>query len=245
VCAPGNRAVTSISRPDSYSGLATVASSVVAATDTQLGQLRALELPGGAARGGARSVLQAMTATGEAGRGLQTAAGAKDAAAIANATRSMSVSSKDAVAKAGAFGFAACATGMQPGIESVLRGSTAVVKGAFLDKGEKLCAEATVALPDLGRTQASLDYFIRQGIQILDKLSVELKAMPVPPGDETTVTEMFAALDKSNEKVRELGGALAAQDLPRMNAIEKEFKVLDNAVRAKFEAYGIRGCDLA
>ena len=109
VCAATNGGVNAISKPVAYPALATAASTLVTTTDTQVGRLRELELPGGDDRDRARAVFGAMTATTDAGRSLQSAAGAGDASMTAAASRALSASSQDAVAKARDFGLITCA----------------------------------------------------------------------------------------------------------------------------------------
>lgn len=146
ICGTGNGAVAAIPKPTSYPELATAASTLLSTTEVQLGQLRKLTLPGPADRGGAKAVLDAMKETGVAGRHLRDAAGASDAAMTGVAVRGITLNSKDAAAKAGDYGFSACAAGMQPGVDTVVAGSSGVLKAAFLAKADVICTAAASAV---------------------------------------------------------------------------------------------------
>jgi hypothetical protein len=244
VCTAANGGVNAIPKPVGYPSLANAASTFVTTTDTQLARLRALDLPGGSDRGEARAVLRAMTATTDAGRNLQAAAGATDASLTAAASRALSTAAQDAGAQARAYGLNACAVGMQPGVDTVVAGANGVVKDDFLVRGNRLCIDfirATEAVPAI-RNANDLPRFVNEGATLIEKLVVDLRAIPVAPGDEATVTELIAIFDTMAGKVRELGPAAAAGDLRRINAIEKEVNDLEGTANGKFEAYGLTGC---
>ena len=76
----------------------------------------------------------------------------------------------------------------------------------------------------------------------MDKLVVDLKALPVAPGDEATVADMLTTTSDLIGKLRLLGPAAAAGDVRRVKAIDKEGDVLEKAVNAKFGAYGLHVC---
>ena len=244
ICAPGNAGFSAMSKPVGYQSLATAASTVVTATDAQLGQLRALELPGGPDRNGARGVLNAVTATRDAGRGLQSAAAASDPATTAMASRSMDVHSQDAVTKAQAFGLTACATGMKPGIDAVVAGANGAVKTSFTEKATALCTEmlrAGEAMPKI-RNASDLSRHLDQGVALFEKLATDLKGLPVPPGDEAAVTSITTQIGNVAAKLRELGNAALAGDVKRVNALEKEGNAMVAELDQRFGAYGLTVC---
>jgi len=245
VCASQNGAVTGIAKPASYPELAAAASTVATTTDTELGRLRALRLPGPAHRGGARAVMTAMAATNLSGRRLQAAAGAKDPAMTAAATREMAMNSKDAAARAGGYGLSACAAGMQSGIETVLGGASGVVKTAFITKAGSLCAgavRAIDALPPPRTEPREMVHSMEQLIGILEKVNADIKALPIPPGDEATLADLFSTMDKESQKARAMLAPTAALDLPRLKAAQKEFDAVNEVVGVKADAYGIGAC---
>jgi hypothetical protein len=245
VCRPANGAVLSITQPTSYPDVATAAGTMTAVTDTQLQGLRRLKPPGGTDGGRVGNLLQAMTQTNAASRSLQDAAGQKDDAATAAATRQMRASATEASTTAKDLGFAACATGMQPGVDAMVGGATAVVKTAFIAKADTLCRAAVRSVTAIPEPRAGITAFGRymtQILQVVQKMAVDLKAIPVPPGDETTVAEMLASMDKANAKWGEAPGAAAAGDASRLSAIVKEAAPLDTASSAKFDAYGLESC---
>ncbi len=244
VCTAANGGVNALSKPVGYPSVATAASTLLTSTDTQVGRLRALDLPGGADRSQARAVLDAMTATSDAGRNLQAAAGATDASLTAAASRSLSASSQDALAKARTYGLTACVVGMKPGIDAVVNGANGVVKDDFLVRGNRLCIDfvsATDALPPI-RNVNDLTRFVNQSVALFEKLVLDLRAIPVAPGDEAAVADMIAVFDTMAGKVKEIGVAGVAGDVKRVNAIDKEVADLEGTANATFEAYGLTGC---
>ena len=243
-CAPGNAGLNAMTKPLGYQSVAASASILVTTTDAQLGALRALDLPGGADRNRARSVLNALAATGDAGRSLQSAAAAGDPAMTVVASRSMTLYSDDAIAKARAFGFTSCVAGMKPGIDTVVAAANGAVKTSFTEKASGLCVEmgrAVAALPRV-RSADDLTRLVNMTAGLFEKMAADLKALPVPPGDEAAVGAIATGLTSMAAKMREMGNAALAADLKRMNAIEKESDVLGDELNTRFADYGIAAC---
>ena len=244
VCGPANGAVTALAKPTSYPELATAAGTLVTSTDTQLAGLRKLSAPGGADGDKVGGLLVAMTQTNQAGRALQDAAGRGDDGATATAANQVRTSSKDATAKAQDLAFSACAIGMQPGVDTVVAGATGIVKTAFVAKSDTICRASARALQGIRqpRDQRDTARFFNQALPLLEKLVVDLKALPVPPGDEGAVADIMSGLEKANEKSREARDAAVAGDRSRFIAIDEETTVLVTAVDAKLDAYGLTTC---
>ena len=244
ICASTNGGVNAIAKPAGFPTLATAASTLVSTTDTQLGRLRTLDLPGGADRTRTKGVLDAIAATNAAGRTLQSAATAGDAGMVATASRSIALSWQDALAKARDYGFTACVTGMQPGADALVAGANGVIKGSFVEKGNSICIDflrSVDAVPEI-RNANDIPRFVSQNAALLDELVVDLKALPVSPGDEATVAAMIATMDDMSAKVKELTGAAAAADVKRLTAIQKESEALEAVANEKFGAYGLTVC---
>ena len=244
ICVPGNGVAAAIPKPSTYPALATAASALVTTANTQIGQLRALELPSGADRGRARAVLAAMTATSQAGVNLQAAAAATDDARTATASRSLDVFAKDVVAKAGAYGFKACVAGMQPGIAAVLGGANGLVKQEFVTKANTLCRTAIQSVETLPKPKApaGVSAYVTSVNGLMDRLLGDLKALPVPVGDDAAVAEMLGGMATGNAKAKELFVALIASDTARTKALQSEIDLLDVAANIKYDAYGITDC---
>lgn len=245
VCGVTNGAVTSIAKPFSYPELATAAGTVVAATEAQLDLLHKVGLPGILDRGRANGVVKAMAATNQAGRSLQTAAAASDDAETAFAAQNLRVASEEATAKAADYGLSVCAAGAKPGIDTLYAGSGAVVKSAYLAKANVLCAAAVMAaeeVPPMGKDPADLRRFIGQTMGALDKMNNQLRALPMPPGDEATLTDLYATIEKTNAKGLALVDAAIAVDRTIFPAAEQEFTKLGEDVGKKMAAYGFGDC---
>lgn len=245
VCSPANGPVLSVAKPTSYPELASAVATVATATDGQLAELRKMKLPGGAARGKATAAIDAMASTSQAAHSLGNAAGKKDDAATATATRLVSTQFGDATAKARAFGFKACVTGMQPGVDNLVGGSKALVKTGFVAKADNVCREGSRNIDAIPEPRADIRALARALDQVLlvaTKMESDLNALPVPPGDETVVADMLAAQDKVLAKEAEMRDAAAGGDGSRVLAAGQEESVLGTAADAKLDAYGLGIC---
>lgn len=244
ICGPSNGSVALAARPTSYPDLTTRAGVLTTTTDAQLGGLKKLKHPGGADGGRVATLLADMTQTSSAGRSLQDAAGRGDDAATSAATVRLRTAADATSTAAKDLGLKACAVGMQPGIDAVVSGANGVVKTAFVAKSDNLCRATARALDAVqtGKGNAAISRYLSQTQQLMDKLVVDLKAMTVPPGDEATIADVMAALDKVMAKWAEAPGAAAAGDVSRITAIDKEMGTLETAADAKLDAYGLGTC---
>ena len=246
VCGSTNPAVNSLPRAISYPGLAAAAATFVSATAAQLGQVQDVGLPGVLDRGKAAGVVNAMTATHDAGRSLQGAAAAADDARTAAAANVLLATTQEAEAKAADYGLSACATGMRPGVDVLFAGSNAVVKSGFVTKAGGICVAAVQrldAVPKFKNTASDLRRFTEETLAVVEKLNADLRALPVPPGDAKVLSELFLAIDEGNAKSRDyMEMALAGVDKQRFAAGEKALDDASDAVDAKFAAYGLTTC---
>ena len=245
LCGAANGPVTALAKPSSYPELATAAGTLVTATETQLGGLRALKLPAGADGSRAGDVLTAMAETNHAGRSLQDAANRKDDAATAAATQQVRTAATKALTTATELGMAACATGAQPGVDAVVAGASGVVKTAFVANADTLCRATARALEGVREPRndpRDLGRYLGATLQIVEKLVADIKALAVPPGDEATIAETTRALESMTAKWREARDAATANDRSRFLAIDGEMTILSTAADAKLDAYGLATC---
>ena len=244
ICAPANAQLSGLAEPYGYPAVATAASTLVTTADAQMKPLRALQLPGYDDRAEARGVLAAMDLTVDAGRRLQTAAEARDAALTSAATRTMAVYAEDAATKAKALGLSTCAIGMQPGVGVLLGGADGAVKGSLISTTGVLCRDLVrdaEALP-VPKTSSELDFYLHKSTALYDAFVAGLRALPVPRGDEAKVGELASGMADLGVKLRQLGAAAINGDIKRMNALEKEGDALAEALDTKFSAYGFTNC---
>lgn len=244
VCGPANAQLSALTPPSGYPAVATTAATFVTTAGAQVRELRSLQLPGLGDRAGARGALAAMTATVDAGRSLQTAAAAGDPAVTAAATRTMALHAQDASTKAKAFGLTACAAGMQPGVDALLAGADGAVKSSAIERVGVICTKLVhdaEALP-VPKSMSELNWFIDRSTVLYNTFVTELKAVPVPRGDEPMMAELASGMVELGNKMREMGGAATNGDMKRVRAIEKEGDALADALDAKFSAYGFTNC---
>jgi hypothetical protein len=248
LCRPANGPVAAIVKPTSYPELATAAGTVNTTIDAQLGQLRALKQPRGSAKADVGAVFTSLDGTSAAAKRLQEAAGRQDDAATIAATKEMSSAAGDARTKATTTGFAACSIGMQTGIDAVFGGTQSVMKAGFVAQADVLCRRAADDIySDFDfnadfTDPAAFVAFITHGNDVFEQLVTDIKGLPVPPGDEATLAELFAAQDKVQAKSNEFEGAADSDDFDRLDALDRELTTLTTAADAKWDAYGLGTC---
>ncbi len=245
ICMPGNGPVTAIVKPTNYPEVSAAASAVVTATKAEVDQLTHLRPPGGDDGKQAEATVKTLTAYSGAASALKDAADKKDTAATIGATKAFAAAFEDAKTKTKTFGFGACGSGMQPGIDSTVAGATAVIKTEFLAKADGFCRAAATKMDNLPLTpdtDAGLIADINNSLGITQKLVADLRTLPAAPGDEAVVTQMLDAADKLNVKTAELRDAIAAQDIARVQAIAKEGGPLETDSNHQFDAYGLGTC---
>jgi hypothetical protein len=119
-----------------------------------------------------------------------------------------------------------------------------VLKAAFVARAESLCTAADKKVDALPQP-SSLASFARTSpsyLAIETQLFADIKALPVPPGDESTVADMLAAQEKVVENDKQLQAAAQARNQARFDSIEEEGLPLVTAANATFDGYGLRAC---
>lgn len=245
ICRPANGPVAAIVKPTSYPEIATASGTFATTTSSQLGQLDRLKKPHGVDGKNATTALAALTATKVAATSLQNAATNKDDVASTSAAKDFKDKFAYATSVATTYGFTACTTGMQAGADAVSGGAHDVIKTNYVAKADAACRAGARDSDKLGNapdSPAALVAYFDQALALYNKLLGDLKALPVPPGDEATVADMIGAQDAALAKLGEFRDAVKAQDGARVTAIEHELDPLTTAADAKFDAYGLAIC---
>ena len=245
VCRPAD-ALLSVTRPTSYPELATAAGTLATAAEGELGQLRQISRPAGSAGNQAGTVVNDLAATTDAAKGLHVAAEQKDDAATVAAANKLSAASATAAGTAGVYGMAACGSGLQPSVQTLTLGTRSVIKAGFSAKADAMCRTAADDLDGLGEPNfddpGELVAYLEAALVIQVRLGDQLRALPVPPGDETIVTEMLAAYDKVTAKARALTNAVANLDESGFIIANREITTLGTTADAKLDGYGLAVC---
>ncbi|MGH9276905.1 MAG: hypothetical protein ACRD12_02180 [Acidimicrobiales bacterium] len=245
ICSPGNGSVNDIASPTNYPELTTASSTLADTTNEQVNLLRKLKLPSGSAGTEAKAFLASMAATGTAAQGLEDSASPKNDVATANSARELNGAFGTASNQAKTFGFASCAVGMQSGVNSVTGGSKSIIKSSFVAKADSICRAAARKGDAIEPRNESLAEYTRafnESVAVVTTMQSELEALPVPPGDESQVSEMWAAQSKAIEKLKELRDAFVARNESRATAVDLELGPLITASDAKLDAYGLGVC---
>ncbi|MGI8809996.1 MAG: hypothetical protein ACR2KK_19560 [Acidimicrobiales bacterium] len=242
-CGPGNGSLAAAAKPSNLPELATAAGSVATTVDTQAAALRKLKAPGDdkAVVGG---VIGSLAEVGPPARALQEAAGKTDDAATARAANDLKAKSDAASVQAKSYGLAVCAQGLQAPVTNVFEGSRTVLKAAFVARADASCAAANRKVDALATPSslASTARFYVAYMPIEEKLFADIKALAVPPGEESAVAEMLAAQDQVIAKDKEIMAAAQRGNQALYTRLEAENANLITAANAKFDAYGLRSC---
>jgi hypothetical protein len=244
-CSAGNGTLASAAKPSSLPELAGAAGTLATNVDGQTAALRKLKAPGGKDDTVAVvGVIESLAGVGAQARLLQEAAGKTDDAATARAANELRGKFDNAAAQAKAYGLTACGAGLQAPVATVIDGARTVIKSAFVARAEGLCTAANRQADALGEP-SSLTAFARvfnSYLAIADKLFADIKALAVPPGDDSQVAEMLAAQDKVIAKEKEAQAAAQRNSEAQFDRIFDEVITLGTAANAKFDAYGLKNC---
>ena len=242
-CGPGNSTAAAVAKPTNLPELAAAAGTVASTVDGQVEALRKLEAPGDD-KAQVDGVIAALADAGAPAKALQEAAGRTDDAATAKAANDLKAKTDVAAVQAGSYGLTACGKGLQGPVETVFDGARTVLRAAFVAKADGLCSAANrrvAALPD-STSLATEARFLASYLPIEEKLFADIKALPVPPGDEGTVADMLAAQDQVIAKDKELAAAAQARNQRLFDRLNEEERPLITAANAKFDSYGLKNC---
>jgi hypothetical protein len=242
-CAPGNGTLAAVAKPSNLPELATAAGSVAGTADTQADALRKMDAPGDD-KAVVAGVIGALADVGGQARALQEAAGKTDDATTARAANELRGKSDNAATQAKAYGLGLCGAGLQAPVATVIDGARTVIKAAFVARAESLCLAANRKADALG-DPSSLTAFARvltSYLAIADKLFADIKALAVPPGDDSQIAEMLAAQDKVIAKEKEAQDAAQRNSQAQFDKFFDEVVTLGTAANAKFDAYGLKNC---
>ena len=243
-CGPGNGTAGAIAKPTNLPELATAAGTVATTVDGQADALRKLDAPGDD-KAAVAGVIGALAEVAAPARALQEAAGKTDDAATAKAANDLKAKTDAAATSASSYGLTACGKGLQAPVTTVFEGAKTVLKAAFVAKADALCLAATRrvdALPEPSSTLTSVSRFLTSYLAIQTKLFDDIKALPVPPGDEGTVADMLDAQNKAIALEKEAQAAAQRNNRAQFDRLDEEITVLITQANAKFDAYDLRNC---
>ena len=244
-CAAGNTAISSAPKPTNAPQVVTAAGTAVSTVDGQVAMLRAMKTPGGKEKAQVEGVIAAIGEVSVPTKALQDAAGKNDDAAMVKAGAEMQAKIDAAATSAQAYGLTQCGTGLKPAMANLFEGTKSVVKSSYVTKAAALCLDferKSNRLAPPGSSLASLGRYLDAMIPLSVKLADDIRAIPVPPGDEGTVAEFLAAIDSLNVKSKEAGAAAKANNVRLLGALAQELDVAGTAINAKLDAYGLKTC---
>lgn len=244
-CSAGNTAISGTAKPSNAPQVATAAGTAATTIDGQVGGLRAMKTPGGDDKKKIDGIVTAISEVSGPIRTLQEAAGKNDDAGMAKAAGEARSKVDAAAGQAQAYGLTQCGTALKPAVANLLDGARSVVKSSYVTKSETICRDAirkidAVAQP--GSSLASTTRYLDAVVALSTKLASDLKALPVPPGDEAAIAEINAAFDTLNAKGKETSAAAKANNPKLVVALSDEVNVAGTALNAKLDAYGLKTC---
>ena len=242
-CEPGNGALGAVAKPTNLPELSTAAGTVATTVDAQADALRKLDPPGDD-KAVVAGFIGALAEVGGPARALQDAAGKTDDVVTARAANDLKAKADAAAVQAQSYGLNACARGLQAPVTNIFQGSGSVLKAAFVARAESLCTAASRKVEALASPSsfAALARFLASYVPIEEKLFADIRALAVPPGDESTVADMLTAQDQVVAKAKELQAAAQRGNQALASRVDDEGSPLITAANAKFDAYGLRKC---
>ncbi len=244
-CSAGNIAISSAAKPTNAPQVATSAGAVVTTIDAQTAMLWAKKTPGGDDKAQIDGIVTAIAEVSAPAKALQDAAAKNDDAAMAKAGVEMQSKADAAATSAQAYGFTQCGAALKPAVANLYEGAKSVMKSSYVTKSEAMCRDAgdrTEAVSPPGKTLASTSRYLDAVLAISVKFAGDLKSIPVPPGDEATVSELMAAMDTLNAKGQEVSVAAKSNNPQLVLALFEEVEVATTALNAKLDAYGLETC---
>jgi hypothetical protein len=142
------------------------------------------------------------------------------------------------------LGLAACksGTGASP------PPSATTTKADFVKRANAICTTMNVksnALQDPGQDQAKLKQVVDQAIPITTDGLAQLRALPLPKGDEATVRAFYAKVDQLIADLKAESEALQASDLSKAGTIATSIQNDSTAANDAANAYGLNVCGSA
>lgn len=242
-CSASNGILAIAAKPSNLPELASAAGTVAASVDSQAEALRKLDAPKDDAAVVA-GVIAALADVGGQARALQEAAGKTDDDATARAANDLRGTTDNAATQAKAYGLASCGLGLQAPVAGVIEGGRTILKAAFVARAESLCTAANRKADALAQptSLAGVARYLSAYLPIAEKLFADIKALAVPPGDDTAVADMLGAQDQALTKEKEAHAAAQRGNAAQFDSLEDEVITLITAANAKFDAYGLRVC---
>lgn len=242
-CGAGNATLAAVTPPTNLPELATAAGSLAATVDAQTGALRSLKAPGDDTAAVA-TVIGALAGVATPARALSDAAGKSDDAATARAANDLRGATDSAATQARTYGLSACGSGLQAPAAAVVDGGRTVLKAAFVARADALCTAANRKADALTgpSSLAGVARYLTAYLPIAEKLFADIRALAVPPGDDSAVAEMLTAQDQALAKEKEAHAAAQRGNAAQFDRLEDEVVTLITAANAKFDAYGLRAC---
>jgi hypothetical protein len=242
-CGPGNGALGGIAKPTNLPELATAAGTMATSADGQAQALRKVDPPGDD-KAVVAGFIGALGEVAGPARALQEAAGKTDDKATAQAANDLKAKVDAVAAQAKGYGFTACGTGLQAPVTTVFEGGRTVLKTAFVARAESLCTAANKKAAALAAptSLATVARYLTSYLVIEEKLFNDIRALPVPPGEEAAVADMLAAQDQVIAKDKALQAAAQAKNQSTFDSLDTEETTLVTAANAKFDAYGLKNC---
>lgn len=231
--------------PTNRGELASAAGELAETAETQVERLAAPEQPlptGPAPAFGA--LVEPLRATAASAHDLEVAAGTGDVAAVVRAVHVTTAVGKEAAAAAAGAGLGRCQTGLEAGLQTLFAGSQQVVRSRFVDDAAQRCQAAAASLAELSDPDsrpAAVEH-LEAGRTILTQLITDLRALPVPPGDEPALAEVLHRSEIVTARIGELREAVAGGDEGAITAIEEGMAEPIAGAEAAWDGYGVPAC---
>jgi len=123
-----------------------------------------------------------------------------------------------------------------------------ISKTKYIEKANGICTTMNAQgnnLPDPGQDPTKLLSVVQQAIPITDNALTQLRALPLPKGDEATLRSFYSKMDAVVSGLRQEAAALEASDLQKAQTVADSLDTATKAANDAANSYGLTVCGQA
>ena len=244
ICKRGNEISAVFTTPGDLPQLKEFGDKLSANVDKTVKELDGQKRPKGDEGKQAEELLKSLRDAGAAAKSIGPEVDAAQFTNVETNAAKTAEAFKAADAKARAFGSTECGKGEAEVTGRMSTSLGATVKKAYIAKVEPICAAGNKELENLEEPEDldGVKTFLEKLIQVAEKGTNEIKAVPAPVTDKAKLDEFLAANDGAITKAKEALAAAAAGDERKTQRLFGELFDAGDAANSKADAYGFKEC---
>jgi hypothetical protein len=244
VCATANSELATVTKPTTFKQLGEMSGKVAAATDKQVQALRGLDQPKDG-KSELVAVLTAMEGTTAAAKKVEAGVTADDGRVVEAGAGELRQAAANADDGARSYGLTQCGKGGRDAATNIADTSNPLLKQQLITKAEAICKEASGKLdklPERPDTPQGLVRSVNEGLPIVEKAVLDLKALHAPASDKATYDEFLTSNDRVVDLARDLRDAATAANASRLLDLAGALENASLEISRKATAFGLKEC---